>query len=132
MLVGYEFGTIGYNNFKRTDFFLVIYGPVQTIGARATALCSGTKKDVLQTPWCPRSNRVRHFVCCIVRRHEEKTWERWNGARVLPLEVVPMPGHGAQIFAEHRQKALFRLAPVPENWERTPSLNGAYDKMPMV
>ena len=23
--VGYEFGTIGYNNFKRTEFFLVIY-----------------------------------------------------------------------------------------------------------
>ena len=22
-----------------------------------------------------------------------------NGARVLPLEVVPVPGHGAQIFA---------------------------------
>ena len=22
-----------------------------------------------------------------------------NGARVLPLKVVPMPGHGAQIFA---------------------------------
>ena len=40
-----------------------------------------------------------------------------NGARVLPLEVVPVPGH--------RQKALFRLVPVPENRERAPSLNGA-------
>ena len=40
-----------------------------------------------------------------------------NGNRVLPLEVVPVPGH--------RQKALFRLVPVPENRERAPSLNGA-------
>ena len=38
-----------------------------------------------------------------------------NGARVLPLEVLP----------GHRQKALFRLVPVPENRERAPSLNGA-------
>ena len=27
----------------------------------------------------------------------------------------------------HRQKALFRLVPVPENGERAPSLNGALD-----
>ena len=28
-----------------------------------------------------------------------------NGARVLPLEVVPMPGHGAQIFARAPTKS---------------------------
>ena len=35
-----------------------------------------------------------------------------NGARVLSLEVVPVPGH--------RQKVLFRLVAVPENRERAP------------
>ena len=28
-----------------------------------------------------------------------------NGARVLPLEVVPVPGHGAQIFARTPTKS---------------------------
>ena len=28
-----------------------------------------------------------------------------NGARVLPLEVVPLPGHGAQIFAPATTKS---------------------------
>ena len=28
-----------------------------------------------------------------------------NGARVLPLEVVPVPGHGAQIFARAPTKS---------------------------
>ena len=90
------------------------------LGACARALCPGAKKDLVQTPWCPRSNRVllrqfstRHFVCCIVRRHEEKTWGLKNppvpvprnGARVLPLELVPVPGHGAQIFAQALTKS---------------------------
>ena len=40
-----------------------------------------------------------------------------NGARVLPLKVVPVPGH--------RQKIMFRLVAVPENQQRAPSLNEA-------
>ena len=28
-----------------------------------------------------------------------------NGARVLPLEVVPVPGHGAQLFARAPTKS---------------------------
>ena len=28
-----------------------------------------------------------------------------NGARVLPLKVVPVPGHGAQIFARAPTKS---------------------------
>ena len=86
-----------------------------------TALCPGTKKDVVQTPWCPRSNCVhlrqlsaRHFVCCIVgieARGKNVGTDKIpfrllpvprNGARVLPLEVVFVLGH--------RQKALFRLS----------------------
>ena len=31
------------------------------------------------------------------------------GARVLPLQLVPVPGHGAQISAQDQQKAVFRL-----------------------
>ena len=41
-----------------------------------------------------------------------------NSAQVLPLEVVPVPGHGAQIFARAPTKTLVRLVPVPENRER--------------
>ena len=36
-----------------------------------------------------------------------------HGARVLPLELLPVPGHSAQISARHQQKAMFRLVPVP-------------------
>ena len=39
-----------------------------------------------------------------------------NGARVLPLEVVPA------MFARAPKKATFRLVPVPKN--RAPGLNG--------
>ena len=38
-----------------------------------------------------------------------------NGARVLPLEVVPVPGHGAQIFARAPTISSIRLVSVPEN-----------------
>ena len=48
-----------------------------------------------------------------------------NGARVLPLEAVPVPGHDAQIFARAQTKSLFRLVLVPGNREPAPSLNGA-------
>ena len=50
-----------------------------------------------------------------------------NGARVLPLEVVPVPGHGAQIFAQALTKSSVQTikVPVPENRVRAPSLNGA-------
>ena len=55
-------------------------------GTRARALCPGTKNDVVQTPWCPRSNRVlvrqfsaRQFVYCNVGRHKEKAWELGMG-----------------------------------------------------
>ena len=36
-----------------------------------------------------------------------------RGVRVLPLELVPVPGHSAQISARHQQRAMFRLVPVP-------------------
>ena len=48
-----------------------------------------------------------------------------NGARVLSLEAVPVPGHVPRFLLGHRQKALFRLVPVPGNREPAPSLNGA-------
>ena len=48
-----------------------------------------------------------------------------NGALVLPLEVVPVPVHGPQIFARAPTKAMFRLVPMRENHTRAPSLNGA-------
>ena len=33
-----------------------------------------------------------------------------NGARVLPLEVVPEPGHGAQIFARAPTKSSVQIS----------------------
>ena len=33
-----------------------------------------------------------------------------NGARVLPLEVVPVPGHGAQIFARVLTKSSLQTS----------------------
>ena len=113
------------------------------LGARARALCPGTKKDVVQTPWFPRSNRVllhqlsaRHFVCCIVGKHEEKTWELTKSCsdqcpcpgmvpEYYPWRQCPCPGTVPRFLLGHRQKALFRLVPVPGNREPAPSLNGA-------
>ena len=108
-----------------------------TLGARVRALCSGTKKDVIQTPWCLRSNRVlllqfsaRHFVCCIVRRHEEKTWELTKSCsdqcpcpgtmpEYYPWRQSPCPGTVPRVLLGNRQKARFRQVPgVPENRER--------------
>ena len=45
-----------------------------------------------------------------------------NGARVLPLEVVPCPGTLLRFLLGHQQKAMARLMPVPENRGRAPSL----------
>ena len=68
------------HDYKHSKGTLLVTMALFRLGARARALWPGAKKDVVQTPWCPRSNRVllrqfraRHFVCCIVRRHEEKT-----------------------------------------------------------
>ena len=36
-----------------------------------------------------------------------------HGAQVLPLELVPVPRHFAQLVLGHQQKAMFRLVPVP-------------------
>ena len=33
-----------------------------------------------------------------------------NGSRALPLEVVPVPGHGAQIFARAPTKSSFQTS----------------------
>ena len=44
-----------------------------------------------------------------------------NGARVLPLEVVPVP----RFLLGHPQYTMFRRGAVPENRERAPSLNRA-------
>ena len=42
-----------------------------------------------------------------------------NGPRVQPLEVVPVPGHGAQIFARAPTKrSVFRLVPMPGTGNR--------------
>ena len=51
--------------------------------------------------------------------------DRWPGARVLTVEVVPMPGHGAKSFAGHKKKSMFRLQPVPENRPMAHNLNRA-------
>ena len=89
------------------------FGPVQTrLGACARALYPATEKDVVQAPWCPRSNHdsirqfsARHFVCCrgksvgtdkIIFR---PVFAPRNGARVLPLDVAPVSMSGAQVFA---------------------------------
>ena len=61
-----------------------------------------TEKDVVQTPWCPRSNRalVRQFSAGTDKILFSLMPMPRNGARVLPLEVAPVLGHGAQIFAK--------------------------------
>ena len=48
-----------------------------------------------------------------------------NGARVLPLELVPVPGTMPKFLLRHRQNTMFRLGAVPENRAWAPSLNGA-------
>ena len=49
-----------------------------------------------------------------------------NGAMV-PMEVVPVPGIGAEFFplAPELEKSIFRLVLVPENQIPAPRLNGA-------
>ena len=56
---------------------------MHSISLRLGALCLGTEKEVVQTPWCQRNNCVlvrqfsaRQFVYCIVGRHEEKMREQ--------------------------------------------------------
>ena len=46
-----------------------------------------------------------------------------NGVWVLPLEIVPVPGHSDQLFAHARKKTMFRLVPMPEHREWASSLN---------
>ena len=59
-------------------------------------LCPVTEKDFVQTPWCPRSNRVlvcqfpvRHFAYCIAGRHEEKAQELTKSFSDRCLGTVP-------------------------------------------
>ena len=66
-------------------------GPVQTRqGVCARALCPATEKDVVQAPWCSRSNRVfirqfnaRHFVYCRGKS---------GGTDKIIFTPVPYPG----------------------------------------
>ena len=52
-------------------------------------------------------------------------WQIRTSARVKnlrkPVEVVSMPGHGAEILLGHQRQAM--LVPVPENRAMAPSLN---------
>ena len=36
-----------------------------------------------------------------------------HGARIVPLEIVPLPVQGPKFVLGHRQKAMFSLVPVP-------------------
>ena len=36
-----------------------------------------------------------------------------HSARVLPLKLVLVPGHDAQVFAQAQQKAIFRPVAIP-------------------
>ena len=61
------------HDYKNSKGTLLVTMALFRLGARARALCPGAKKDVVQTPWSPRGNRVllRQFSA----RHGEKTWE---------------------------------------------------------
>ena len=133
-------------SFKRSHLFPNEWNGTKALfrlGARARPLCPDTKKDVVHTPWYPRSNHVlvrhfsaRHFVYGIVGRHEEKTWGLTKSCSdqypcpgtvpaCYPWRQSPCPGTMPKFLLGHRHKSLFRLVPVPENRERVPSLNGA-------
>ena len=49
---------------------------------------------------------------------------RRNGARVLPLKAVPVPGHGAAIIAREPTKSSAQTSTSARAPERAPSLNG--------
>ena len=54
---------------------------------------------------------VCHFIYCITGKHGEN------------MQVVPLSGHSAKIFAWHPKKCTLRLVPMPENQTRAPSPN---------
>ena len=59
---------------------------------------------------------------------DEKLFRRvrhGHGARVLPLELVPVPGAVPKFVLGQQQKAMFRLVPVPGDLPRAPSMDGA-------
>ena len=51
-----------------------------------------------------------------------------NGARVLPLEAVPVPGHNAQIFARALTKSSVQTSSRAREPGTAPGLNGALDR----
>ena len=72
------------------DRYKSVQGPVKSLDARVRALCSGIEKDIVQTPWCLRSNRVlvrqlsaRHFVYCIAG----KAWRKSVGTNKILFGV---------------------------------------------
>ena len=74
--------------------------------------CVTIPKSVCRRLWCLRSNRVlvhqfsaRHFVHCIVGRHEEKAWELIKSCSDQCL----CPATVTRCLTRHRQKAVFRL-----------------------
>ena len=55
------------------------------LGARARTLCPGTKRNAVQTPWCPKFCfsllRCCHLVTIVTSNHREtwvKAWHWWN------------------------------------------------------
>ena len=87
------------------------------LGARARTLCPGTKRNAVQTPWCPKFHfdllQCCHLVTATTSNHSE-TWVKsmalmkscadkcpWDGAWILPSERVPVPGYHAQVLYGH-------------------------------
>ena len=106
----FDFAAVTHRTINIPQIIRIIYysSALFRLGARARALCPGTKMDVVQTPWCRRSNRVllrqlsaRHFVCCIVGKHEEKMWELTKSCS----DQCPRPGTVPRIFARAPTKS---------------------------
>ena len=84
---------VSIGNRSENSSFLLFSARDRRLLRNSRALCSVTEKDVVQTPWYLKSNRV------LVRARAKERCP-------LPSEAAFLPGHDAQIFFSGIDKKL--------------------------
>ena len=89
--------------------FMFTSKAVSRLGARARTLCPGTKRNVVQTPWCPkfRFNLLWccHLVIAATSNHSE-TWVKSMALMESCADKCPCPGMVPEYY-------LWRECPHP-------------------
>ena len=80
--------------------------PSLRLGARNTIASLRPRSDLVPAGLFTAGTDENLFRLVIVPGH---------GARVLPLELVPVPWHVSKLVLGHQQKSVFRLMPVPRH-----------------